>query len=90
MPLDDALTLVQRNFEEFSKARREKLESGGSGETAFKLPDQEVAYYLNLAADNRFLKIDELNKVIRYLTERRDALIVKEGGVAPQQMSGEF
>ena len=86
MPLDDALTLITRNFVDYDKARREKSAEHG---VTVKHPDSEISYLLNLLADSKYLKIDELNKVIRYLSERRDALIVKEGGVLPPKLSGQ-
>ena len=86
MPLDDALTLITRNFDDYDKARREKSAEHG---VTVKHPDSEISYLLNLLADSKYLKIDELNKVIRYLSERRDALIVKEGGVLPPKLSGQ-
>ena len=84
MPLDDALELVASNFEEYNaeRVRREK------SEYSFKMPDAEEAHLLGLLADNKYLKIEELNRVIRYLSDRRDALIVKAGGVLPAKPSG--
>ena len=86
MPLDDALELVARNFEEYNaeRVRREKLEY------SFKAPDAEESHLLAMLADNKYLKIEELNRVIRYLSDRRDALIVKAGGVLPTKNSGEL
>ena len=84
MPLDDALSLITRNFDDYDKARREKSAERG---VAVKTPDPEITFLLNLLADNKFLKIDELNKVIRYLSERRDGLIIKEGGVLPPKVA---
>ena len=78
MPYDDALTLVGKNYDEYRKKKAESsAKSGGSGD--FLKPDQSQAYLLNLLADNRFLTIEELNTVIKYLTQRRDLIIEKEG-----------
>ena len=56
--------------------------STGSSSEDFNPPDHDTAYLLNLAADNRFLTLEELNKVIRYLNDRRDRLAAKQGVVA--------
>nr|KAG5707999.1 hypothetical protein BaRGS_025137 [Batillaria attramentaria] len=39
----------------------------------------EISYLLNLLADNRQLTVEELDKVIMYLKERKDKLLEAEG-----------
>ncbi|KAI8790690.1 nuclear receptor coactivator 5 [Biomphalaria glabrata] len=80
MPLDDAIALVGRSFEKYVEGLREKAKAAAAPLTArvFLPATAEVAYLLNLLADNRALTIDELNTVIKYLQERRDKLIDAE------------
>ncbi|KAH9507718.1 hypothetical protein Btru_053529 [Bulinus truncatus] len=83
MPLDDAIILVGRSFEKYVEGLREKAKAASAPLTpsvsrVFLPATAEVAYLLNLLADNRALTIDELNSVIKYLQERRDKLIDAE------------
>ncbi|GFN92386.1 nuclear receptor coactivator 5 [Plakobranchus ocellatus] len=94
MPLNDAITLIRRSFEQYVETLRVKA-SGAAGTSStkgasaitsgagaaprvFLPPTQEVTYLLNLLADNRALTVDELNQVIKYLEERRNKLIDAE------------
>ena len=45
----------------------------------FVLPDSDTHYLLNLLADNRYLTLDELHKVLRYLELRYDRLARSQG-----------
>ena len=45
----------------------------------FVLPDSDTHYLLNLLADNRYLTLDELHKVLRYLELRYDRLARTQG-----------
>lgn len=87
MPLDDALALVARSFDKYLQAEKEKAAALSSSaklpSVPFLPPAKEIAYLLNLLADNRQLTVDELNKVIVYLKERRDKLMEAEG-IPPQ------
>lgn len=74
MPLEDALGLIQRNFEEYLKSPK----SHGAGSEDFLLPDQRTSYLINLLADNRFLSIPELDIVLQYLTERKERMVRKQ------------
>ncbi|CAL1528072.1 unnamed protein product [Lymnaea stagnalis] len=87
MPLDDAIALVGRSFEKYVEGLREKAKAASVPLTTAVAPisarvflpaSAEVAYLLNLLADNRALTVDELNTVIKYLQERRDKLIDAE------------
>ncbi|GFR82014.1 nuclear receptor coactivator 5 [Elysia marginata] len=83
MPMNDAIALIRRSFEQYVETLREKANAGGpksaSGASrVFLPPTQEVVYLLNLLADNRALTVDELSQVIKYLEERRDKLIDAE------------
>jgi len=87
MPLDDALKLIASSFEKYIQAQREKVQGGAvagvppaaPGAPAppppFLPPTADISYLLNLLADNRQLTIEELEKVIAYLSERKDKLL---------------
>ena len=45
----------------------------------FALPDSDTHYLLNLLADNRYLALDELDKVLRYLDLRYERLARQQG-----------
>ena len=91
MPLDDALTLVARSFEKFLQAEKDKVAALSSGTAAidpvvpsgglapFLPPPKEISYLLNLLADNRQLTVDELDKVMAYLMERKEKMQKTEG-----------
>ena len=90
MPLDDALILVGRKFEEYIQDIRAKSApppvvprtGGPPGSQDFLPPDGQVHYLLNLLADNRFLTLEELDKVISYLNERRKSMAAGGPGMA--------
>jgi len=94
MPVEDAITLISRSFEQYMQTAREKstgvppvaasaVSSPPPPERAtsapFVPPNQDISYLLNLLADSRQLTIEELEKVIVYLRERRDKLLEADG-----------
>lgn len=80
MPLDDALGLIGKKFEEYVREIRERGTAGGSrGTDDFLPPTAHVHYLLNLLVDNRFLNADELDSVINYLNERKRRIVSKRG-----------
>ena len=79
MPYEDAVTLVQRNYEEYRKKKAEAAAAVTTQQSDFLKPDSKQAYLLNLLADNRFLTMEELDAVIQYLTLRREHALKKEG-----------
>lgn len=80
MPLDDALVLIGKKFEEYAREIREKgSATGPRGVEDFLPPTPQIHYLLNLLCDNRFLNIDELDRVISYLNDRRKRLLEKRG-----------
>ncbi|XP_076111814.1 uncharacterized protein LOC143080046 isoform X6 [Mytilus galloprovincialis] len=94
MPVDDAITLIGRSFDAYQLAKREK-ETAAARPAAvtpaparapppFVPPSQDILYLLNLLADKRQLTIEELDKVITYLTERRNVLLEAEGRIPPK------
>lgn len=100
MPIEDAITLVGRSFETYMQTTREKAappvaapppERGAApappaarAPPPFVPPGPDISYLLNLLADNRQLTIEELDKVIGYLRERRDKLYENEGRRLPE------
>lgn len=75
MPLDDAMSLVARSFDRYVQSLREKAAPPPRPAPApFMAPEPGISYLLNLLADNRQLTLVELDKVINYLTERRNKL----------------
>ncbi|GFN77973.1 nuclear receptor coactivator 5 [Plakobranchus ocellatus] len=94
MPMNDAIELIGRSFEEYVDTLREKAKAASAASSAiddtpkpdtftsasrvFLPASSEVAYLLNLLADNRALTISELGDVIQYLKDRRDKLIDAE------------
>ena len=87
MPVDDAVSLIGRSFDAYQLAKREKEATAARpaptsavrAPPPFVPPSQDILYLLNLLADKRQLSVDELGKVITYLTDRRDKLLESEG-----------
>ncbi|XP_041375810.1 nuclear receptor coactivator 5-like isoform X2 [Gigantopelta aegis] len=90
MPFEDALTLISSSFKKYLQNMREKevaaapvvvveKDSAATIVKAFLPPSKDVSYLLNLLADNRPLTVEELDKVIFYLRERRDKILEAEG-----------
>ena len=87
MPSEDAIKLVGTSFEKYIQTQREKVApaaasstaASGSSTTPFLPPAADIAYLLNLLADNRQLTIEEIDKVMEYLKDRKNKLLVAEG-----------
>ncbi|KAK3086625.1 hypothetical protein FSP39_021183 [Pinctada imbricata] len=100
MPVEDAMTLISRSFETYVQKEREKAAppperappapAPAAARTLppFLPPTSDIAYLLNLLADNRQLTTEELDKVIIYLRERRDKLYESEGRRPPAEAAG--
>ncbi|KAH8018247.1 hypothetical protein HPB51_000858 [Rhipicephalus microplus] len=80
MPLDDSLKLVARHFREQVEAQ--KAAAGGPDHLG---PDRELQFLLKLLVDSKYLSIPELDRIIKYLTERRDKQLMLERGESAQQ-----
>lgn len=85
MPMEDAMKLVASSFEKYIQTQREKVagppaSSAQSALPPFLPPPADVSYLLNLLADNRQLTVEELDKVIDYLRQRKEKLVGTEGG----------
>lgn len=86
MPMEDAMKLVASSFEKYIQTQREKVagppatpSSAQSAVPPFLPPSADVSYLLNLLADNRQLTVEELDKVIDYLRQRKEKLVGTEG-----------
>lgn len=99
MPLEDAMKLVASSFEKYIQTQREKAAvppagvpsaAPAAGAPPFLPPSADIAYLLNLLADNRQLTIVELGKVIDYLKERKDKLMISEGVHPPVESKLKF
>ncbi|KAK3597577.1 hypothetical protein CHS0354_018173 [Potamilus streckersoni] len=99
MPLEDAISLILRSHDQYLQAAREKTatqalptprpQAPAVPSTPFIPPGAETSYLLNLLADNRQLTIEELDKVIIYLKERKEKLMEVEGRRPPLPMNNE-
>ena len=92
MPLDDAVDLVVSSFESYIQSQREKaaapaVAAASAASTAatraapppFVPPSSDISYLLNLLADNRQLTIEEIEKVVDYLQERKNKMLIADG-----------
>lgn len=76
MPLEDALVMLARNFNSYLS----KLRAGSE--------QPSMGFLLNLLADGKHLSVNELDRIILHLQDRRDRLIENEGGKAPPRLKG--
>ncbi len=98
MPLDDAMILVKRNFDNYIAEMREKanrlppaaaLPAVAPIPTDYLPPDKHTHYLLNLLADGRVLTLEELDRVLGYLEDRRVKMLAKTAG-PPRRPPGEI
>jgi radial spoke head protein 4A len=98
MPVDDAVSLIGRSFDAYQLTKREKEATAARpaptsavrAPPPFVPPSQDILYLLNLLADKRQLSVDELGKVITYLTDRRDKLLESEGRLPKSYPSSKY
>lgn len=80
MPVDDALKLVARSFHEytmslrFSNPKPEKKEPQVLTRRSPSPPDRDIGFLLNLLADGKHLTMRELDKIMKYVQDRKDKL----------------
>lgn len=90
------MSLINRNFQIFLRERQERLAKAtalpppppavpvapvaGAPPPEFVVPDKYTRYLLNLLADDRILTLDELDKIMDYLEERRYRYTQVKGG----------
>lgn len=89
MPLDDAVTMIVKNFETYTKGDRVAVipPPGAVPVTAAGLPLGEkhpefIQSLLNILVENRPLTFPQYDKVIGYLQEKKDQLAKNEMGGA--------
>ncbi|XP_050300573.1 nuclear receptor coactivator 5 [Anthonomus grandis grandis] len=70
MPIDDALLLVQRNFEAYM--RGEKAPEDPNKMTLADRHPAPIQMLFNLLAENRMLTTPQYDRLFKYLQERRD------------------
>lgn len=91
MPLESAMSLILRNFEEWltnnGDVATEPRQTGHQAPSLdFQRPDDNVVRMLRMAIDGRCLVVEELDEVIGYFQQRRDAM-AKAQGIAPASKS---
>ncbi|XP_070537105.1 nuclear receptor coactivator 5-like isoform X2 [Ptychodera flava] len=79
MPLDDALSLIARNFERYMQNLREKT---AASNLALAQVELSIPQLLCLLADGKQLTLDELTRVIAYLQERHKKLLETQPGAS--------
>jgi len=96
MPLDSALTLIQRSYEQWlvsngDPARNaqpsEPPQAGRNAPTSdFKRPDESITRMLQMVIDGRCLVVEELDEIIGYFQQQRNVM-AKAQGIAPASKS---
>ena len=92
MPLEDAMSLITRNYDRYIQELREKRSQTASGTATAGKPgaDGQAAAELTLTqlfsllADGRQLTIAEVDRVITFLEEMRERM-AEDQGVAPRK-----
>lgn len=79
MPLDDALSLISRIFNEFNEAAK-KIDVVADSTSAFEFlpPSEKIQSLLRLTLDNQYLAIAELDEILDYFEVRRDRLAIAQ------------
>ncbi|XP_029641667.1 uncharacterized protein LOC115216451 isoform X2 [Octopus sinensis] len=91
MPLADAMNLVARNFERYLQQMKEESNSSKPAPTqVFDPPSFEIRYLLDLLADSRHLSIEELDKVLLYVSNRKKKMMEMNMQSASSEGSGGF
>lgn len=76
MPLEDAMLLLAKNFNDYLSGLRIGSEQPSMG------------FLLNLLADGKHLSVNELDRIILHLQDRRDHLIESQGEKVPPRPAG--
>ncbi|XP_076332864.1 uncharacterized protein LOC143237470 isoform X2 [Tachypleus tridentatus] len=80
IPLEDAMKLLSRNFHDFTQSKqfvREKIDVPGSHPELQPVPtpDKDISFLLNLLADGKYLSVKEIDRLIKYLHDRKEKLL---------------
>jgi len=91
MPLESAMSLIVRNFEQWMSNNRddsaEPRQPGRQTQSAdFKRPNDNVVGMLRMVIDGRCLVVEELDEIIGYFQTQRDVM-AKAQGIAPASKS---
>ena len=91
MPLESAMSMILRNFEEWlansGDVATEPRQTGRQAPSLdFQRPDDNLVRMLRMVIDGRCLVVEELDEVIGYFQQRRDAM-AKAQGIAPASKS---
>jgi len=91
MPVESAMSLMLRNFEQWRTENREDTaEPRQAGRVAqasdFKRPDDSVVRMLQMVMDGRCLVVEELDEIIGYFQKQRDVM-AKAQGITPASKS---
>ncbi|KAK5642265.1 hypothetical protein RI129_008432 [Pyrocoelia pectoralis] len=70
MPIDDAITLIGRNFEAYM--RGDKCTNQGTGASLLSRHPENIQMILNLLAENRQTTLVQYDRIMKYLQDRRD------------------
>lgn len=70
MPIEDAITLIGRNFEAYM--RGEKCTTQGTGASLLSRHPESIQMILNLLAENRQTTLVQYDRIIKYLQDRRE------------------
>ncbi|XP_075224665.1 nuclear receptor coactivator protein neosin isoform X2 [Lycorma delicatula] len=79
MPMDDAISLIMRNFELYLRGERAGVPGLPLGSSIDRHPEA-IQTLLNLLQQNRQLTVLQYDKVIRYLQDKREVQIKIEVG----------
>lgn len=78
MPVDDAVSLITRNFDAYM--RGEKAALGSTTMTLNQRHPEPIQMLLNLLSDNRQLTTLQYDRIIKYLQEKRELQFKQEVG----------
>lgn len=82
MPLEDALSLVARNFDSYMSERRRPSET----RAPVPAPDLNINLLLTMVAEGKYVTVNQLGKIISYLEDRQKKQAELEGIVLPPRV----
>ena len=91
MPLESAITLISRNYEQWVVNSRNPGQAAESSQAEHrppssdsKQPSDNIVHMLRMVLDGRCLVVEELDEVIAYFQQQRNVM-AKAQGVAPSK-----
>jgi len=81
MPLESAVTLIMGNYEQWLASNGDAPSSTGRSAptSGFKPPDDNIARMLQMVLDGRCLVVEELDEVIGYFEQQKNAMAKSQG-----------